>query len=98
MEITMGISTKYLCHRDYYGDLDNFYVTEITVRISVKKIMSWRLLWGSQQKNLCHGDYYGDLNKRIYVMEITIGISIKYFFSHRDYGGDLNKNKNKLMS
>ena len=84
----MGISTKYLCHRDYYGDLDNFYVMEITVRISVKKFMeitmgistkefmSWRLLWGSQPKKL--------------VMEITIGISIKYFFSHIDYGGDLN--------
>ena len=76
MEITMGISTKYLCHGDYYGDLNNFYVMEITARISIKYF-------------LCHGDYYGDLNKRIIVMEITIGISIKYF-SHRDYGGDLN--------
>ena len=65
----MGISTKYLCHRDYYGDLNNFYVTEITVRISVKK--------------LCHGDYYGDLNKRIYVMEITMGISTKEYMSWR---------------
>ena len=87
----MGISTKYLCHGDYYRDLNNFYVMEITVRISIKnknvmevttgistkEFMSWRLLWGSQQNNICHGDYYRDLNK--------------IFFSHRDYGGDLNK-------